>query len=88
MRARVLMLGIAFVLLTAIPIQADTAASYAADHPRFPTEMRQQYQSAMRAIGGLLSHASTLPSIAPDQTPAVRWLPPQPWWVDDVVHRR
>lgn len=88
MRTRVLMLGIAFVLLTTIPIQAGSAASYAADDPQFPTEMRQQHQSAMRTIGGLLSHASTLPSVAQDQTPAVRWLPPQPWWVDEVVHRR
>jgi hypothetical protein len=85
MRTRVLMLGIAFALLTAIPIQADPAASYAADHPQFPAEMRQQYQSASWAIGGLLSHASTLPPIAQDQTPAVRWLPPQPWWADEVA---
>jgi hypothetical protein len=88
MRTRVLMLGIAFVLLTSIPIQAGSAASYAADHPHFPDEMRQQHQSALRTIGGLIVHAITLPSIAQDQTPAVRWLPPQPWWVDEVVHRR
>jgi hypothetical protein len=88
MRTRVLMLGIAFALLTAIPIQADPAASYAADHPQFPAEMRQQYQSASWAIGGLIVHASTLPSIAQDQTPAVRWLPPQPWWADEVARMR
>ena len=79
MRTRVLMLGIAFVLLTTIPIQADPAASYAADYPQFLTETRQQYQSAMRAIGGLLRHTSTLSSITQDQTPAVRWPPQQPW---------
>jgi UDP-N-acetylmuramyl pentapeptide phosphotransferase/UDP-N-acetylglucosamine-1-phosphate transferase len=87
MRTRVLMLGIAFVLLTTMPIQVGSAASHAADHPQFPTEMRQQHQSAIRTIGGLIVHASTLPSIAQDQTPAVRW-PPQPWWADEVVHRR
>jgi hypothetical protein len=88
MGTRVLMLGIAFVLLTTMPIQADAAASYVADHPQFPTEMRQQHQSAIRTIGGLTVHASTLPSIAQDQTPAVRWPPPHPWRADDVVHRR
>jgi hypothetical protein len=85
MRTRVLMLGIAFVLLTTMPIQADSAASYVADHPQFSTEMRQQHQSAIRTIGGLIVHASMLPSIAQDQTPAVRWLPPQPWWADEVA---
>lgn len=88
MRTRVLMLGIAFVLLTTIPIQADPAASYAADRPQFSTETRQQYQSSMRAIGGLIVHSSTLSSITQDQTPAVRWSPPQPWWADEVIHRR
>jgi hypothetical protein len=87
MRTRVLMLGIAFVLLTTIPIQAGSVASIPADHLLFLTEMRQQHQSAIRTIGGLIVHASTLPSIAQDQTPAVRW-PPQPWWADEVVHRR
>jgi hypothetical protein len=88
MRTPVLMLGIAFVLLTAIPIQADPVASIAADHLQFPNEMQQQHQSAIRAISGLIVHASTLSSITQDQTPAVRWPPPQPWWADEVVHRR
>jgi hypothetical protein len=88
MRTRVLMLGIAFVLLTAIPIQAGSAASHAADDPQFPTEMRQQHQSAIRAISGLIVHASTLSSLTQDQTPAVRWPPLQPWRADEVIHRR
>jgi hypothetical protein len=79
MRTRVLMLGIAFVLLTTIPIQADPAASYAADYPQFSTETRQQYQSAMRAIGGLLRHTSTLSPIVQDHTSITRRLLPQLW---------
>jgi hypothetical protein len=79
MRTRVLMLGIAFVPLTAIPIQADTAACYAADHPQFPTEIRQQYQSAMWAIGRLLGHASTLRPNVQDHTSVAGRLLPQLW---------
>ena len=88
MRTRVLMLGIAFVLLAAMPIQADPATSDAADHLRFLTEMRRQHQVAIRATGGLISHADTLPSTARDLTSIARRLPPQPWWVDEVTHRR
>ena len=79
MRTRVLMLGIAFVLLTTIPIQAGSAASYAADDPQFPTEMRQQHQSAMWAIGRLLGHASTLRPNVQDHTSVAGRLLPQLW---------
>jgi hypothetical protein len=61
MRTRSLMLGIAFVLLATIPVQADLSVSGDADYLQFPMELRPQHQSAIRPVDGLITiHASTL----------------------------
>jgi hypothetical protein len=88
MRTRVLILGIAFVLLTAIPVQADLPVSDDAKHRQLPTKLQQRHLSATRAVGDLIIHASTLPPTAQDRTPAARRLPSQPRWMDEFAHRR
>jgi hypothetical protein len=88
MRTRSLMLGIAFVLLDTIPLQADPPVSDDADYLQFPMELRQWHQSPMRAVGGLIIHASTLPPTTQDPFPATRRLPPQPRRADELTRGR
>lgn len=88
MRTRVLMLGIAFVFLTTMPVQADRPVP---DHPayfQFPTDLQRRHPSPMPAVVGLNSHAGTLPLLAHDQTSAARRGLPRPSWAGDLARRR
>jgi hypothetical protein len=88
MRTRVLPLGTVFVLLTTMPVQADPPVSHQADYLQLPTGVQRWHSSALRAVGGLNIHVGMLPPTAQNQTPAARWLLPQPWWGDELVNRR
>jgi hypothetical protein len=88
MGTRMPLLGTAFVLLTALPVQADRPVPDHADRLQVPTALQQRHPSNMRAVGGLNAHAGTLPLIAQDQSPvAIQWLP-EPWWTDELARRR
>jgi hypothetical protein len=88
MRTRVLMLGIAFVLLATMPVQADRPVSDDADHLQITMELQQRHPSPMPAVGGQNIHAGTLPSTPQDQSPAAHRVLPRPWWADDLARRR
>jgi hypothetical protein len=79
MGTRLLILGIAFVLLTVIPAQADLPVSDEADQLQLQIEMQQQHQTAIRAVSGLIIYASTIPSTAQDPTSAARRPLSQTW---------
>jgi|tagenome__1003787_1003787.scaffolds.fasta_scaffold19470043_2 hypothetical protein len=64
MSTRVPLLGTVFVLLTAMPVQADRLAPDHANGLQVPTGLQQQHPSDMRAVGSLNAHAGTLPLIA------------------------
>jgi hypothetical protein len=54
MSTRVLLLGTVFVLLTAMPVQADRLAPDHANGLQVPTGLQQQHPSDMRAVGSPL----------------------------------
>jgi hypothetical protein len=79
MRTPLLLLGIAFVLQNAVPLQPDQPVPDHAAYRQFPTDLQRWHPSAMPAVGGLNIHASMPPPTAQNQTPAARRLLPQCW---------
>jgi hypothetical protein len=89
MGTRVPLLGTAFVLLAALPVQADRPVP---DHDaiclQVPTGLQQRHPSDMQVVGDLNAHAGTLPLIVQDQPPVAIPLLPEPWWTDELARRR
>jgi hypothetical protein len=88
MRTPLRLLGTAFVLQNAVPVQPDQPVPDHAAYRPFPTDLQQRPPSHMRPPSGLSIHAGTPPPTSQNQTPAARRLLPQPWWADELARRR
>jgi hypothetical protein len=89
MGTRVLLLGTDFVLLTALPVQADwSVPDHAAICLQVPPGLQQRHPSDTQVVGDLNAHAGTLPLIVQDQSPVAIPLLPKPWWTDELARTR